>query len=94
MLDSLGEISVRMTTRTESYQTTENRHIALQKAKKVIEERPIENAKNSATAGSIYEQDTDGYNFEDGAIFYEKYDKHGNVTIRVPQEKKPIDELI
>jgi len=94
MLEPLGELAVRMTKRTESYQATENRHIALQKAIKVVEERPIENAKESATAESSDEQDTDGYKLDDDAIFYEKYDKNGNVIIRVPQEKKPIDELV
>ena len=93
MLDPLGNVPVRMTTRTDAHQPADYKDIALQKAEKVAEVRPIENATKSANAESGTEQDTDGYNLDDGAIFYEKYDKNGNVIIRVPQEKKPIDAL-
>ena len=94
MLDPLGEVDARMTIRTDGYQTTGNRDLAIHKAEKVVEERPLENAKESATTESSAGQKTDGYNLDDGGIFYEKYDKNGNVIIRVPQEKKPIDEMV
>lgn len=93
MLNSIGEIGVTTTTRVETHQTVEDRDIALQKAEKVVEERPIETDHKAATAESNTGQETDGYNLDDGSIFFEKYDKNGNVIIRVPQEQKPIDEL-
>jgi len=78
MLEPLGEVVVRMTTRTESHQTAGNKEFAIQKTEKVAEERPIENANKSATAELNTEQETDGYNLDDGGIFYEKYDKTPN----------------
>ena len=93
MLEPVREVAVRMTTRIEAYQTLGNRELALQKTEKVAEERPIENTQKSATAELETEQETGGYNLDGGDIFYEKYDKNGNVIIRVPQEKKPIVDL-
>jgi hypothetical protein len=94
MLEPLGEVAVRMTTRTDAHQTTENKELAFQKTEKVSEERPIENTQKSSNAELDTEQETDGYNLDGRDVFYEKYDKNGNVIIRLPQEKKPIDELV
>jgi len=93
MLDPLGKVDVRMTIRTDGYQTTRSRDLAIHKAEKVVEKRPLDNVKESATIESSAGQKTDGYNLESGGIFYEKYDKNGNVIIRVPREKKPIDDI-
>jgi hypothetical protein len=93
MLDPLGKVDFRMTIRTDGYQTTRSRDLAIHKAEKVVEKRPLDNVKESATIESSAVQKTDGYNLDDGGIFYEKYDKNGNVIIRVPREKKPIDDI-
>ena len=79
MLEPLGEVAVRMTTRIEAHQTAGNKELALQKNERVAEERPVENTKKSAAGELDTEQETDGYNLDDGGIFYEKYDKNGNV---------------
>jgi hypothetical protein len=89
MLDPLGEVEARMTTRTVGYQTTGSQNLAIHKAEKVVEE----NAKESATVESSAGRKTDGYNLDDDGICYEKYDKNGNVIIRVPREKKPINNI-
>jgi hypothetical protein len=93
MLDPLGKVDVRMTTHTDGYQTTGSRDLAIHKAEKIVEKRPLDNVKESATIESSAVQKTDGYNLDGGGIFYEKYDKNGNVIIRVPREKKPIDDI-
>ena len=92
MLEPLGDVVFRMTTLTEAHQTAGYKALAIQKTEKIAEERPIENTQKSATAELETEQNTDGYNLDDGDISYEKYDRSGNVILRIPQEKKPIDE--
>jgi hypothetical protein len=87
MLDPLGKVDVRMTTHTDGYQTTGSRDLAIHKAEKIVEKRPLDNVKESATIESSAVQKTDGYNLDGGGIFYEKYDKNGNVIIRVPEKK-------
>ena len=47
MLDTIGESTVRMTTRTDNNLAVEHKDIALQKVEKAVEERPIESAQKS-----------------------------------------------
>ena len=92
MLESIGESTVRMTTRVDNNQAVENRDVALQEAEKVVEERPIENTEESTKPESETEEKNSGYNSDENGVFFEKYDKEGNVILRVPPEQKPIDE--
>lgn len=92
MLESIGESTVRMTARVDNSYAAEDKDIAIQKAEKAIEERPIENTEESTKPESDTEQKTSGYNRDENGVFFEKYDKKGNVIFRVPPEQKPIDE--
>lgn len=92
MLESIGESTVRMTTRVDHSQAVEDRDVALQKTEKVVEERPIENTEKSTKPESDTEQRTSGYDSDENGVYFEKYDKQGNIIFRVPPEQKPIDE--
>ena len=92
MLESIGESTVRMTARVDHSYAAEDKDVALQKTEKAIEERPIENTEESTKSESDTEQKTSGYNSDENGVFFEKYDKKGNVIFRVPPEQKPIDE--
>ncbi|BBO67553.1 hypothetical protein DSCA_14830 [Desulfosarcina alkanivorans] len=93
MLETIGESAVRMTTRTDSNLAVEHKDLALEKVEKAVKERPVESSQESSKPEADEREKTDGYNMEDGNIFFEKYDKNGNVIVRLPPEKKPIDEL-
>jgi hypothetical protein len=92
MLDTIGESSVRTTMRTDNNLAVENKDIALRKVEKAVEERPIESAQESAKPESDTENKTGSYKSDNDGVFFEKYDKNGNVIFRTPPEKKPIDE--
>ena len=92
MLDTIGESAVRTTTRTDSNLAMENKEVALKKVEKTVEERPIESSQESAKPESDAQNKTGGYNADDRGVFFEKYDKNGNVVFRTPPEQKPIDE--
>ena len=92
MLESIGESTVRMTTRVDGNQAGDNKDAALQKTEKRVEERPIEDAQDSSKPESDTDQKTSGYNSDENGIYFERYDRKGNVILRVPPEEKPIDE--
>jgi hypothetical protein len=92
MLDTIGESAVRMTTRTDNNLAVENKDIALKQVEKTVEERPVEESQESAKPDEETEDSSSGYDVDDGGIYFEKYDKQGNVIFRVPPEQKPIDE--
>ncbi len=89
MLESIGESAVRMTSRTDTHLAVEQKEIAQQKIAKAVQERPVENSRESAEADA--EEKNGGYNVDDEGVFFEKYDKDGKVIFRVPPEQKPID---
>ena len=94
MLNTIGESAVRTTTRVDNNLAMENKDVALKKVEKAIEERPIESSQESATPEAEMEKKTGGYKTDDGGVFFEKYDKNGNVIFRTPPEQKPIDERV
>lgn len=92
MLNTIGESAVRMTTRTENNLAVENKDAVLKQVEKAVEERPIESSQESAKPESDAGEKTGGYNVDDAGIYFEKYDKDGNMIYRSPPEQKPIDE--
>lgn len=92
MLESIGESTVRMTARVDYNHAEQDKNVALQKAEKSVEERPIENTEQSTKSESDTEQKSSSYNSDENGVFFERYDKKGNVIFRVPPEQKPIDE--
>jgi len=93
MLNSIGETVVRTTTKVDNNLAVENKDVTLAKTEKTVEERPIERSEESAKSEPEKESKSGGFNVDDRGVFFEKYDKKGNVVLEVPPEKKPIDEL-
>jgi hypothetical protein len=91
MLESIGESNVRMTTRVDQNHAVDNKDVALQKAEKVVEERPIEGSEKSKQPESDTEQTASGFSSDENGVFFEKYDKQGKLVYRIPPEK-PVDE--
>lgn len=94
MLNTIGESVVRMTTRADNNLAVEHKDITFEKFEKTIAERPVENSRKSAKTESETERKTGGYDIDDGQVIFEKYDKNGNVILRMPPEQKPIDERV
>lgn len=92
MLEPIGEATVRTTTRTDNHLTVGHRDIDLRKVAKAVEERPIESSQESTKPESDADQKAGAYKTDDEGVFFEKYDKDGNVVYRTPPEKKPLDE--
>ena len=92
MLDTIGESAVRTTTRADNNLAVENKDVILKKTEKAVAERPVESTQKGAPPEADDKRKTGGYTTDDGNIFFEKYDKNGNVIYRLPPEKKPIDE--
>ena len=92
MLNTIGESAVRTTTRIDNNLAIDNKDVDLKRVEKNLEERPIESAQESATPESDVQKKTGGYNVDDEGVFFEKYDKNGNVVFRTPPEQTPIDE--
>lgn len=93
MLNTVGESVVRTTTRADNNLALGNRDVTLEKTEKTVEERPVENSEKSAKSETEGNTNSSGYDVDDKGVYFEKYDKKGNVVYRLPPEQKPIDEL-
>ena len=93
MLHSIGESVVRTTTKVDNNLAVENKDISLAKTEKTVEDRPIEASEESTASDTEKDHKTSGFDVDDKGVFFEKYDKKGNVVLRVPPERKPIDEI-
>ena len=93
MLNSIGESVVRTTTKVDNNLAVENKDVTLAKTEKTVEERPIENSEETAKSEPEKEHKSSAFNKDDRGVYFEKYDKKGNVILEVPPEKKPVDEL-
>ncbi|WP_419659681.1 metal dependent phosphohydrolase [Desulfosarcina variabilis str. Montpellier] len=52
-------------------------------------------AVNPVQEGAELKEEKDsGYNMDKNGVFFEKYDKKGNVIFRIPSEKKPVDKHV
>ena len=66
----------------------------LKRSKKQLKNDPSRVLKKAQRLNPMVEKKTGGYKADDGGIFFEKYDKNGNVIFRTPPEQKPIDEHV
>ncbi len=86
MLDTLGEATARIATRVATQVAgTENDQV-LQQVEKIREVRPVEKAENGQGTELKKEQKEPStkYNIEDSKIVFEKYDKNGNLIVKIP----------
>lgn len=93
MIESIGEPAVRITTRISNHQILDHRDTVIEKIDKSVEERPVESAQKTDPDKSDFEQKAGGFNSDEDGFYFEKYDEHGNVILRIPNEHRHIEEL-
>lgn len=95
MLDIIGESAFKMKVGTHSHPVLAgNEALALKKAHKSVNERPVEKSQKSADPESGAEKERGQFDIDEEGLFFAKYDKNGNVILRLPPEQKPIDEHV
>lgn len=97
MFDPIGEPNVRTVLRPEPNIAVNEKDIQTQQEQKLRELRIIEKNENGSEINKERKeeekQQTAKYRQEDGKIIYEKYNKNGEIVLRIPPKEKPLDEL-
>lgn len=95
MLDTIGDSSIRFTTKSDNNLAVEDKDVTNQRIDKIREERPVE--KSDEGTKTDLEQDKNNknskYQLEENKIVFEKYNKNGEVILRIPPAQKPVDEI-
>ena len=95
MLDTIGDSAIRMSTKIDANTANADKDVAIQQTDKIAEERPIEQS-GKGTKSDLEQSGKGGtskYNLSEGQIVFEKYDKNGNIILRIPPNEKPVDEI-
>jgi hypothetical protein len=95
MINSIGDNTFRTAAKADPLLAVHDRQAVRQKTQAARQDRPIENADASGKARS---QDAQGdetkYLLEDKTLVFEKYNKDGDLIMRVPPSHKPVDERV
>lgn len=97
MFDPIGEPNVRTILRPEPNIAINEKEIQTQQEQRVRESRAIEKSENGSEIKKEKQEEekeqTAKYTQEEDRIVYEKYNKNGELVLRIPPKEKPLDEL-
>ena len=93
MINNISEGLVRAATKVDPSGMIHDKEMNQQRADKVREARPGENAGsgNKTETKSSGKKDSK-YIMEQQKLVFEKYNKDGDVVFRLPQSSRPVDE--
>jgi hypothetical protein len=94
MLESIIDLSVKLSERTNNLLTVKNKNIAFQDSEKVIEDRPVVKTNEPEKPEADTEHKAGGYKSDDEGIFFEKHNEHGDIIVRIPHKNMIIDTLV
>jgi hypothetical protein len=94
MINNISEGELRSTAKIDPSGSVHEKQVTQQKAEEVQQQRPVENTDSGGKSESRKWQDgdTSKYLLEDKTIVFEKYDRNGELILRVPPSFKPVDE--
>lgn len=93
MIDTINEGSVRVSTKVDHAGTIHEKEASLQKAEQLRETRPVEKTETGNQAeGRLNEKEDSKFLVDDKHLIFEKYDKNGDLVLRIPPSYKPVDQ--
>lgn len=95
MFSSMNESVMRNTHKTDPMPLIHDRYFDLQKSEQVKIARPVEDSRagNKAKNHQDKEETDTRYLIDDKQVIFEKYNKDGDLILRLPPSYAPVDEL-
>lgn len=94
MINNISEGSFRNISKLETSGPTQEKELNLQKTEQVRQVRPIEKtesgARNEKKRGK--KEPSSKYVVNENKLVFEKYDKNGDLILRLPPSRKPVDQ--
>jgi len=97
MINNISEGALRVASKIDPSGTIHEKEVNQQKAREIRDARPVEksDAGAQAQAKKAYEdKGSEKFLFDDKRMVFEKYDKNGEVILRIPPSDKPVDQLV
>lgn len=95
MIENIGESMLRSTTRVDPSNVVHDKEMNQQKAEQAREARPIEDSNAGAKTEDRKAEEEKSAKFTqvEKTLVFEKYDRNGEVILRIPPMTKPVDQL-
>jgi hypothetical protein len=97
MINNISEGALRIASKIDPSGVIHDREVSQQKANEVRNARPVEKSEGSTQAQAKKAQKEKGseqFLFEDKHMVFEKYDKNGELILRMPPSDKPVDQVV
>ena len=97
MINNISEGALRVASKIDPSSVIHEREVSQQKAKEIRDARPVEKSDGGTQAQAKKTQKEKGsekFLFEDKHMVFEKYDKNGELILRLPPSEKPIDQVV
>lgn len=96
MINNISEGALRVASKIDPSGAIHEKEVNQQKAKEIRDARPVEKSDqgNRAEARKAKEDESTGkFLLDDKHMVFEKYDKNGDLILRIPPSLTPVDEL-
>jgi hypothetical protein len=96
MINNISEGALRVASKIDPSSAIHEKEVSQQKAKAVREARPVEKSEQSNTAeahNAKKDEATGKFLINDRHVVFEKYDKNGDLVLRIPPSQTPVDEV-
>ena len=96
MINNISESALRVVTKIDPSGAIHDKEVSQQKAKELRDARPVEHSEQSGQAqlnDAQNEETSSQYLLEDRHVVFEKYDKNGDLILRIPPSQTPVDTV-
>ena len=95
MINNVSEGVLRSTTKVDPNVAVLEREASQEKTERVKENRPIEETEAGVKAETknAEERASSKFMLDKNKMVFEKYDKNGEVVLRIPPSSKPVNEI-
>ena len=98
MINNISEGTLRVASRIDPSVAVNDKEVNQQKERQIREARPVEHSEAGAqTRKENTQAETDKesgkFLFADKKIVFEKYDRNGELILRIPPSETPVDEV-
>jgi hypothetical protein len=96
MINHISEGLLRSTTKVDPNAVVQDRELLQHKVEQARQDRPVENAEGGDRAETRGEDSkgTSKYTQVEDTMVFEKYDKNGDLILRIPPSEKPVNKIV
>jgi hypothetical protein len=99
MINNISEGTLRVASKVDPSVAVHDKEIHQQKDRQIREARPVEHSRagdqtrKDDTKADKGDKESGKFLFADKHIVFEKYDRNGELVLRIPPSTKPVDEV-